>query len=154
MKPDYEHRLEQELERELRQLPLLRAPESLAARVMSQLQQRTRVAWYRQPWQMWPAPLRWLSMGLLLGAFGGLCYACWLLTRAAGVSVAAHELAETCSGANALLQAAGAILGAFVSVIKHLGLGILIPALILIGLGYATCVGVGTACVRLALAHR
>jgi hypothetical protein len=154
MNSDYEKNLEQQIDRALKQLPDLAAPRRLLPRVLQTIARRHALPWYRQPWQMWPAALRVCTLVLLLASCGALCMACWQLTRAAGFSVASQELAQTFSGVTALWNAVNALLGAVVLVAKHLGTTFIVGCGVALGLGYAICLALGTACVRLAYVRR
>jgi hypothetical protein len=154
MNSDYEKRLEAEIDRELRALPELQAPASLMVRVRSAIAQRTAVPWYRQSWQMWPMVWRVAAMAVLLASFGGLCFASWQLTRAAGFSLAMQEVGHVFSGLTAIWTALNALAGAGLVVMKHLGTGFIIATCAAVVFGYAICVGLGTAVVRLAFARR
>ena len=154
MNLDYERQLELEIDRTLKGLPELEAPRTLSARVAAAIAQRAAVPWYRQSWQVWPAGWRVAALVLLLGSFGGLCVASWQLTRAAGFSNAVQEVTQLFSGVSAIWNALNALAGALLLVLKHLGTGFLIAICLAAGLGYAMCLGLGTAFVRLAFAQR
>ena len=154
MNSDYEKRLEAEIDRALRALPDLQAPASLLVRVRSAIAQRAAVPWYRQSWQMWPVVWRVAAMTVLLASFGGLCFASWQLTRAAGFSLAMQEVGHLFSGVTAIWTAMNAVAGTGLVVIKHLSTGLLIATCAAVVFGYAICVGLGTAVVRLAFARR
>jgi len=154
MTPQYEKDLEQQIDQALKRLPDLPAPPHLLPRVMEALARRQVLPWYRQPWQMWPVAFRVCALAFLLASCGGLCFACWQLTRAAGFSAAAQELAQTFSGVTALWNAVNVLLGAVLLVAKHLGTGFIVACGVALAFGYAICVGLGTACVRLAYARR
>lgn len=154
MNTEYEKRLEERIDRELKELPELRAPTTLAARVMQAVEARARVPWYRQSWEMWPAPVRISALIFLLASFGGLCFASWQLTRAAGFANAMQEVGEMFSGFTLLWNIGSAVLSAAVLAVKQLGTGILITLLMGVLLAWAMCLGLGTICVRLALARR
>jgi hypothetical protein len=98
--------------------------------------------------------LRVAAFVLLLGGFGGLCFASWQLTRAAGYAAAAEELSRTFAGLSSLWNAINAVLGALVLVCKHLGTGFMVACGLALAMGYAICVGLGTVCVRMAWARR
>lgn len=66
--------LERLVDRELKQLPMPRAPRSLLPRVMTAVSARP-AAWYAQPWLLWP---RWLQ-ALSAVAVAGLAAGAWLL---------------------------------------------------------------------------
>ena len=154
MNPDYEKQLEEQIDRELKRLPELSAPNTLAARVMQAIELRASLPWYRQPWQMWPAPWRFATLAFLLLSFGGLFVASWRLTQAAGVANVVQEVGELFSGVHVIWNVANALCGALMTVIKQLGSVMLIGILVGVLLAWAMCLGVGTVCVRLALARR
>ena len=154
MSSEYERQLEREIDRELKGLCDLEAPATLARRVMLAIEQRRALRWYTQPWQDWPLALRVAALAVLSIMFGGLCVASWQLTRAAGVSVALQEVGGLFSGLARIWNLVNVLFGAAVLVVKHLGTGFMIGCAFIGGIGYALCVGLGTACVRLAFARR
>ena len=154
MKPEYEKELEAEIDRELKGLPELPAPDTLASRVMLAIESRAKVAWYRQPWQMWPAALRMGSLVLLLALFGGLCFAGWRLAQGEAFIGATREFGRWLSGVSALENTLNVLLGAVVLAVKQLGTGFIVAALAALAIGYAICLGLGTVCVRIAFARR
>ena len=154
MNPEYEKELEQEIDRELKGLPELIAPFALSQRVMAAIERRRALPWYHQPWQYWPMPLRIAAMVFLSLMFGGLCLASWQLTRAAGVSAALQEIGGLFSGLGVIWNIINVLLGAIVLVARHLGTGFIIACFAIAGLGYALCLTLGTAWVRLASARR
>lgn len=151
---EYQERLQREIEQALKGLPELEAPESLSRRVMAAIQQGRALPWYHQPWQNWPMPLRVAALSLLMVLFGGLCVASWRLTKAAGVTAAWQEVTGVFSGLSTIWNIITVLLGAIVLVAKHLGTGFMIACLSIAGLGYALCLTLGTAWVRLASARR
>ena len=108
---------------------------------------------YRQPWPAWPVLLRAGALAVLLASFGGLCFACFQLTRAAGFANALQEIAQTFSSGS-VWNVLSALIGAFALTIKHLGTWFIAGCCCAGALGYAICVGLGTACVRLAYAKK
>lgn len=154
MNSEHERELELEISRELNQLPDLEAPVTLFRRVLLEIERRQALRWYTQPWQNWPMPLRVATLVFLSVMFGGLCFASWRLTRAAGVSAAMQEVGGLFSGLSAIWNIINVLGGAIVIVVKHLGTGFMIGCAVIAGLGYALCLGLGTAWVRLAFARR
>ena len=154
MNPQYERELEAEIARELKGLPQLPAPHTLVSRVMLAIEGRANVAWYRLPWQMWPVALRLGSLVILLALFGGLCFAAGRLTQGEAFVGAAHNLGQWLAGISALGNAVGVLLDAAALAVKQLGTGFIVAALLAVAAGYAMCLGLGTVCVRLALARR
>ena len=68
-----EHFDDPQLHRELRDLPLIKAPDSLIPGVISLIHERRR-AWYRRPATTWPRLLQFALVGLGLMAFGGIAW--------------------------------------------------------------------------------
>jgi hypothetical protein len=58
MNPNYEKQLEAEISRQLKNLPELRAPESLVPGVLAAVERRSSRPWYRCSWWQWPVTLR------------------------------------------------------------------------------------------------
>jgi len=150
----YQQQLEEELQRELQGLPELKAPQTLSRRIMGAIAARAALPWYKLPWEYWPTPLRVATLACLLTAFGGVCFASWQLTRAAGFSTAMQEVSQVFSGVVALWNALTAIVSALVVVLKHLNTAWLVAIGLSCALGYAACVGLGTMFYRIAFAAR
>ena len=154
MNPDYEKRLETEIDEALKGLPDLRAPAALSSRVMATLARRSFRPWYRQSWAMWPPALRYSALGILLASFGALCFASWELTRAAGVQLALQEVSQLFSGAIAFCSALLAVLNGLLLAAKHVHPAILVGSIAAFASAWALFVGLGTACAKLAFARR
>ena len=70
MQPDNDADLEALIDRELRRLPLPRAPRTLLPRIMQAASEAAR-PWYARAWFTWPWPWRIVSLaGLVLAAYG------------------------------------------------------------------------------------
>jgi hypothetical protein len=121
---------------------------------MMAIEGRANVAWYRQPWQRWPAVLRTAALVILLALFGGLCFAGWQLAQDEAFIGATHKVGGWLSSVSAVGNAVSVLLGAVVLAVKQLGTGFIVAALVAVAAGYAMCLGLGTVCVRLAFAHR
>jgi hypothetical protein len=154
MNPDYDKQLDATISRELKALPELAAPGVLANRVMAALEQRVRVPWYRRSWQMWPMVLQAAVLVVLLALFGGLCLAGWELSQAEATTFALHRVGEWFSGLSMIENTFNVLESAAVLVVKKLGTGFIVTCLVVAGIGYAMCVGLGTVYFRLAFAKR
>jgi len=154
MNSEYEKRLESEIDRELRALPELIAPHSLFFRVMAAIESRLNLPWYRQSWQGWPLALRAVSLVILLGLFGGLCFATWRFSHTEAFAAAIQRPMSWLSGLGAILHAVTVVLSGLMLAVKQLGTAVIIGCLVALGLGYAMCVGLGTVYLRLALSRR
>ena len=144
--------LEAAIGRELKRLPELTAPESLASRVMAGIQRP--VPWYRQPWPKWPAASRAVFLTLLLAVFGGLCFAGWQLLRSEQVATAGREVDGWFAQIGVLWGAVRVLLESLVLTVRQMGTGFIVACFMAVALGYAACVGLGTLVARFAFARR
>ena len=154
MNPDYDKQLEAAISRELKALPELSAPTALASRMMAAIEQRARVPWYRRSWQAWPVALQAASLVVLLALFGGLCYGSWQLSQTGTATLALHRVGEWFSGLGVIQNTFNVLVNAAVVVVKKLGTGVIVACLVMVGTGYAMCIGAGTVYYRLAFAKR
>jgi hypothetical protein len=154
MNPEYEERLAAEIDRELKSLPELRAPSTLMRRVSAAIEQRHRLPWYWQSWEAWPVPLRAAALLVLTAFFASLCLGVWKLPDTESYSVASRHAAGWFTGLTTLWNALNALVATLAQAAQQLGRGFLIGGLAAVGLAWAMCLGVGTACVRLAFARR
>lgn len=154
MNPEYEEKLAAEIDRELKGLPELRAPSTLMRRVSAAIEQRCQVPWYRQSWQAWPAPVRTTALVALALFFASLCLGVWKLPDTESYSVASRQAAGWLTGVTTIWNAFNALVATLAQAIQQLGRGFLIGGLAAVALAWAMCLGLGTACVRLAFARR
>lgn len=150
MNPDYEKKLEAQVDRALRGLPDLAAPPSLASRVMRQIQASRRTPWYQRSWQTWPRTLQTLSFAILFAGFAALCVLAWELPHSSLFMSGTHQVGAWFSWLGTLWNALTVLVGGVGLVLKHLSLGILAAGLFSLALGYLLCIGLGTVYFRLA----
>ena len=154
MNTNHEQELADRIDRELKALPLLSAPSGLARRVMTRLSAQEEVAWYHRAWPTWPLAWRTASLIVLLGLFGGMCFAGWRASDLAGMSAATEQV----GGALALVSLVGKVLSTLghtaTQVVRHLGTGFIIALVTVVALGYATFVALGSYYLRFAFARR
>ena len=154
MNPHDEKQLEAAISRELKALPNLRAPSSLAARVMATIEQRTTVPWYRQAWQNWPRPLQAVAALILVGAFSGLCFLSWQFVRTPDFAAASNRIGGLFGGLGVIWNTLGVLKSALFLAVKNVNPAILIGCGVALAMGYAMCLGLGTVYVRLGFARR
>ena len=154
MNPEFENQLAARVQQELNTLGELSAPSALAGRVLRAIAQGTAVPWYRSGWQSWPLGLQWAALAALLLLFAGICFGFSELSHVARVSPAAQQAGEWFAWFGVLCKTAGVLADALVTAFRHLGTGVLIGCGLALLAAYAACVGLGTACVRLALPRR
>jgi len=155
MKPEMNHdeSWEQTLDRQLKNLPLLKASPSVAARVMAAVAERQQ-AWYRQSWQNWSMPLRLSSALALALVFAGVCYLTWIAPHYGPVASGLGTVRTWLSHGGAWISAVGVVAEACCLAVKNLGTGFLVGCLCAAGLAYATFMGLGTVYLRLAMSRR
>lgn len=154
MPPEFENQLAAKIQQELNALGELSAPPALAGRVLRAIACRTAAPWYRCAWQAWPVALQGVSLVALLALFGGICYGAVALSHAAQLSPVGQQAGEWFAWFGVLWKTAAVLFDALVTALRQLGTGLLIGCGLVLFAAYATCVGLGTACVRLALARR
>ena len=154
MNSEFEKQLAAKVQQELNSLGELSAPPALAGRVLRAIEQRTTAPWYRCAWQAWPLALQGISLVALLALFGGICFGVGELSHVAIVSPAGQQAGEWFAWLGVLCKTGGVLADALTTAFRHLGTGILIGCGLTLLATYAACVGLGTACVRLALARR
>ena len=154
MNPEYEKELAAWVDRELKALPTLRAPETLVSRVMATLEQRAALPWYRRSWQTWPVALQAAFMVVLLAGFGGVCVASWQCVHTPAFASVSREVVGLFSFLGTAWKTVNVLLSAVALAFKSLGSAVVIGSIVALLFGYAMCVAFGTVYVRLAFARR
>jgi hypothetical protein len=150
MLPD-EKKLEIEIDRQLKALPELEAPNGLVPQVMAALARRQALPWYRQSWSHWPVAFRWSSLAALLALFGGLCYASpGFVDRA--VASARDKVSGHTMGLASLWNVLNDLLATGFALLQHLGTGALIGIAATLILSYTMSVALGAVYYRVAFA--
>ena len=152
MNADHDNELEARIDHELKSLPPLAAPPTLVPRVMAVIAARAAAPWYRRAWPTWPIGLQAASLILLLAMFGGLCFAGWQLSHAAGTTAMAQTVGGVISVLNAVWNACGVLVNAGAEFIRHLRTGFILAFVTVVVLTCAACLAIGSACYRLAYA--
>jgi hypothetical protein len=130
LSPEEQARLERLVGTACRELPLLEAPRSLAARVAAQLQRRAAQPTWRAPFSQWSTGLRVAFVAVALVVMGAT------LSMSAGPG--AHlitRLLAPLSRVLARLESTGALIGLLATLCRNLGISLLqdIPAFWLYG---------------------
>jgi hypothetical protein len=150
MKPDDEIRMEEEIGLALKGLPELKAPTTLMRRVLTKIESRAELPWYRRSWQNWPVGLQTASFIALLLMFGGLTFGAWELFRSPETTHALNWF----SGLSVIWNTLHALASAALLAIRQLGTGVIVAGIVLVMFAYFACVGLGTVAVRFTFARR
>lgn len=153
MNLDPENELASRVDRELKGLPLLSAPEELRARIMEVVEARSRAPWYRRSWPTWSPVLRIASLALLVSLFAGICLGAGTVYQSAVSTAVAQQL-------NGWLNVAGvcwrtlAVLGSAIgTALGRAGTGLFLAWLVALAAGCALFAGVGKVYLRLGWAR-
>ena len=153
MNPHPDPQLEAWADRQLKSLPQLRAPRTLAPRILAALDAQQAIS-PAQGWAAWPMGLRLASLGGLALVFLALCLGVWQATHSSAVTDATQHVTGFFSLLGSLGSALGSVLGAFVQVAKRLGpIWLSLIAFVVVA-GWISFLGLGTAFARLAWSRR
>ena len=136
--------LETLVDRELRQLPVLRAPHTLLPRVLAAVQQWSRRPWYARAWLTWPLGWQVVSMAALILLVVG---SVMLLpsARAAAGGAASPVAARVMSDVAGILQRAELTVNAVRVLWRALVEPLVAYAFALVALMCLACAAFGTA---------
>jgi hypothetical protein len=154
MNPDNNRQLGAAIDRELKNLPDLQAPEALVGRVLRTLEERSRIPWYRRSWQVWPLALQAASFLALAALFAGLCFVAGKVAHADTTVLALRRAGDWYSTLAMVGNTLSALAASAVLVAQKLGTGFIVASLFAAGLAYALYLGLGTLYLRLALTTR
>jgi hypothetical protein len=150
MRNDQEKELEKLIDRELRRLPELPAPETLVHRVMLAVHQKARRPWWQRPWLAWPFAAQLISLAVLLLCAGTVSYLLGAAWSGVNVTSLPGRVAESFEWLRPIWTVTVTLLNAAAVVIRGIG-----QQALLIGAGcvlaaYFACVALGTVCYRVA----
>ncbi len=151
MNPEYERQLEASVQRELGALNDLQAPSGLAHRVLSAVEQRNAAPWYRRAWPTWSRGWQTASLVLLIGLCVGASLGFWSLFHS-GAGQGTRSFFDGCLSDLAVSFKVYAVVGdAMILGLRYLGTSVIAAAIAIVILLWVAGVGIGTACVRLAM---
>jgi hypothetical protein len=154
MNRKHEELLEAALDGELKKLPLVAAPASLVSRVMAEIEKPALARSTGSSWSTWSLRWRGLSFAGLAVLSCGLCFGLWLLLQTPAAALIVEQSGHALATFRALWNAVPVIAGAAAVATKQLGPVFIAAALMLVGIAYLTCIGVGTMVVRFAVSRR
>lgn len=150
MRPNPESDLEQAIDRELRGLPELRAPEDLLPRVLELALERGRRPWWQKSFVHWPWMARCLFLAVTTALSGLAVYFTWGVSIGLPFESLSGEIAVLTERFAAVRSIAGSLGGALVAVGKSAGPWLPWTVAGMMGMSYLTTLALGTYCYRLA----
>lgn len=149
MDPEFDPQLESQIDAELKQLPPVKAPASLAPRVLALLEQRARLPWWQRAWWDWPLAAK-AAFLVLAVALAGLAGGGGVMIDQ-GVADYSQQVTERLTPVGSLWDSAQTLFEAAGLLWAKTGQPLLVFFLIGVGALYVICLGLGTACVRYAM---
>lgn len=150
MQPEPDKQLEQMIDRELRQLPNRRAPETLLPRVRAAIAARAQQPWWKKSLAEWPTGMRWLFLAVALLAVVGTVYGTFAVSQ--GMTWA--SLQQSAGGWLAMFKPMWSLLAvvgnALLLVLKSVPVSFWWISGGVITAAYLACVGLGTLGYRMA----
>jgi len=154
MENDRNKQIEQLIHRELRQLPELRAPETLVHRVMLAVHAKERQLWWQRPWLSWPRPMQVTSSALCIAAVVALVYFGTGAWQSAGIGNPLDQFWQWISSLSVLWDWLMTLMNAVALVLQKAGQQYVIIGLSVAVTMYLMCVAAGTMCYRLVFNQR
>lgn len=149
MRPTPESELEQVIDRELRQLPNLRAPGDLVSGVMRLVVEREGRPWWQKSFVHWPWAARYAFLALTTGGLALGVYFTWGLGTGLPFQALSDEVAVFTSRFETIRSIAGSLGGALVALARSAGPWLPWTVAAVVGMSYLTTLAVGTYCYRL-----
>ena len=144
-------RLAERIHRELRQLPPLKAPETLVARVFTAIESRAHQPWWKKSWMNWPSSMRLAFVVGVCALASGFLYVGFQFSSEVPAGAVSTKVSEWFGFLAPLWNLIAALGNAFVLVVRAGGQLLFWCTVAFVAAAYLTCVGLGTLCYRVAL---
>jgi len=151
MDNESEGRLGERMHRELRQLPLLKAPETLVARVLTAIESRAQQPWWKKSWMNWPSSMRLAFVVGVCALASGILYLGIQISNEVPAGAVLEKVSASFGFLAPLWNLIAALGNALVLVLRAGGQLLFWGTVGLVAAMYLTCVGLGTLCYRVAL---
>jgi hypothetical protein len=148
MPPEFDPKLERIIDQELRKLPDLPAPQTLAPRVLAAIRARAAKPWWQQSWWNWPLAAQVAFVAVAIAIAGLFTQSGWMVDDS--VRSYSQQVTEQATTLSAFLDKLQPLVNVF-AVLWQKGQPLLLYAVALAMALYLACVGVGTIFVRVAL---
>ena len=138
----------------LSELPGRRAPRSLIDRVNAAIAMREALPWYARGWTAWPASARILTVVAGVAAVAAFAWLGVLGTEFFSANPVREIATERVPMVSALGSAFFTVLEGLKIAVERVAQPYLLAALIIMGAGYAACIGAGAGFYRFLHSHR
>lgn len=152
MKLEFDPRLEALLDTELKNLPPLQAPASIAINVLSVITARTRLPWWRHSWWDWPVAAKAAFLLIAIALAGAAGHGGMVLDE--GFASYSEHVTARLSPFASVWETLGTVAGALGLIWEKAAEPFLLHALVGLGFLYLAFLGLGTACFRYVLKRR
>jgi hypothetical protein len=153
MNEDFQEKLERRIHQHLHQLAPLKAPKTFTPRVLSMLEARQRLPWWRKSWTGWSFGVRLLVFTLLLSVAGIGGYAGMQIDSGLFLESLLEPLVVCFSSLEPFWNVLAALGNATLLLLRSGGHVLLWIMAAVAALMYLTCVGLGTVCYRVAVSR-
>jgi hypothetical protein len=144
-------RLAERIHRELRQLPGLKAPETLVARVLTAIESRAHQPWWKKSWVNWPSSMRLAFVVGVCALAGGFLYLGIQFSSEVPAGAVITKISASFGFLEPLWNLIAALGNALVLVLRAGGQLLFWVTVGFVATMYLTCVGLGTLCYRVVL---
>jgi hypothetical protein len=138
-------KLEEFVQRAVAAIPERRAPRSLEARVLAEIDRRAALPWWRRSYGFWPAPMRGVFLVLSAAAAAVLIAGFMTFFQGSGTAEAANEVARRFAWLSLAGETVETLLAAARNAVGSLPSLWVYGALAAVGACYATLACVGAA---------
>jgi hypothetical protein len=138
----------------LSDLPNRRAPRSLIDRVNAAIAMREALPWFARGWTAWSAPARILTVVASVAAVATFAWLGLLGTEFFSTTSVREIATERAPMLSALGSALITLLEGLKMAVERVAQPYLLAALIIMGAGYAACIGAGAGIYRFLHSHR
>lgn len=149
MKPESDPKLEALLSAELKRLPLVKAPPTLAANVLEQIAARARRPWWQHSWWDWPVTAKAAFLLIALAIVSAISRGGVLLDQ--GLANYSQQVTEHLSPMASVWDTTQTLINALGLLWEKAAQPFLLYGLVGLGALYLVSLGLGTACFRYVL---
>jgi hypothetical protein len=149
MKTEFDPKLEALLNAELKKLPLVQAPPTLAANVLEKIAARARLPWWQHSWWDWPATAKAAFLLIALAIVTAISRGGVLLDQ--GLANYSQQVTERLSPVASVWDTTQTLINALGLLWEKAAQPFLLYGLVGLGAVYLVSLGLGTVCFRYVL---